>query len=96
MRGQKFLGEERWNTWMVYECSNIDNHPDDSQVGVAVLTNGFYGAHVTNRMSEKVCSICGESFLEAFMETALTLYLQHDVERFQRLGYNVLKDEEIL
>ncbi len=47
-------------------------------------------------MSEKVCSICGESFLEAFTETALTLFLQHDIERFQRLGYNVLKDEEVL
>jgi hypothetical protein len=92
----EFLGEERWNTWMVFECSNIDNHPDDSQVGVAILTNGFYGAQVTNRMSEKVCSICGESFLEAFTETALTLFLQHDIGRFQRLGYNVLKDEEVL
>jgi hypothetical protein len=47
-------------------------------------------------MSEKVCSICGESFLEAFTETALTLFLQHDIGRFQRLGYNVLKDEEVL
>jgi len=92
----EFLGEERWNTWMAFECSNIDNHPDDSQVGVAILTNGFYGAQVTNRMSEKVCSICGESFLEAFTETALTLFLQHDIGRFQRLGYNVLKDEEVL
>jgi hypothetical protein len=81
---------------MVFECSNIDNHPDDTQVGVAILTNGFYGAQVTNRMGEKVCSICGESFLEAFTETALTLFLQHDVGRFQRLGYNVLKDEEVL
>jgi hypothetical protein len=81
---------------MVFECSNIDNHPDDSQVGVAILTNGFYGAQVTNKMSEKVCSLCGESFLEAFTETALTLFLQHDVERFQRLRYNVLKDEEML
>jgi hypothetical protein len=81
---------------MVFECSNIDNHPDDSQVGVAILTNGFYGAQVTNRMGEKVCSICGESFLEAFTETALTLFLQHDIGRFQRLGYNVLKDEEVL
>ncbi len=81
---------------MVFECSNIDNHPDDSQVGVAILTNGFYGAQVMNRMNEKVCSICGESFLEAFTETALTLFLQHDIGRFQRLGYNVLKDEEVL
>lgn len=81
---------------MVFECSNIDNHPDGSQVGVAILTNGFYGAQVTNIMSEKVCSVCGESFFEAFTETALTLFLQHDIGRFQRLGYNVLKDEEVL
>jgi hypothetical protein len=81
---------------MVFECSNIDNHPDDSQVGAAILTNEFYGAQLTNRMSEKVCSICGEPFLEAFTETALTLFLQHDIGRFQRLGYNVLKDEEVL
>jgi len=91
-----FLGEERWNTWMVFECSNIDSHPDDSQMGVAVLTNGFYGQHVRNAMDEKVCSVCGEPFNESFTETALTLFLQHDVERFQRLGLNVLKDEEIL
>jgi hypothetical protein len=72
----KFLGEERWNTWMVFECSNIDNHADDTQVGVAILTNGFYGAQVMNKMNEKVCSICGASFFEAFTETALTLFLQ--------------------
>jgi hypothetical protein len=81
---------------MVFECSNIDNHPDDTQVGVAILTNGFYGGQVASRMNEKVCSICGESFLEAFTETALTLFLQHDIGRFERLGYNVLKDEEVL
>jgi hypothetical protein len=81
---------------MVFECSNIDNHPDNSQVGVAILTNGFYGAQVMNKMNETVCSICGKSFFEAFAETALTLFLQHDIERFQRLGYNVLKDEEML
>jgi hypothetical protein len=81
---------------MVFECSNIDNHPDDSQVGVAILTNGLYGLQVTNKMSEKVCSVCGEPFQEALTETALTLFLQHDIERFRRLGYNVLKDEEIL
>jgi hypothetical protein len=81
---------------MVFECSNIDNHPDDSQVGVAILTNGVYGHQVTNAMNEKVCSVCGEPFLGAFNETALTLYLQHDIDRFKRLGYNVMKDEEIL
>ena len=90
------MGEERWNTWIVFECSNIDNHPDDTQVGVAILTNGFYATHVTNKMTEKVCSFCGEPFDETFTETALTLFLQHDIERFRRLGYNVLKDEEIL
>ncbi len=90
------MGEERWNTWMVFECSNIDNHPDDSQVGVAILTNGFYAPQVMNKMDEKVCSVCGETFVEGFTETALTLFLQHDLDRFQRLGYNVLKDEEIL
>ena len=92
----EFLGEERWNTWMAFECSNIDNHPDDSQVGVAILTNGFFAPQVMNRMDEKVCSVCGEPFVEGFTETALTLFLQHDIERFKRLGYNVLKDEEIL
>jgi len=81
---------------MVFECSNIDNHPDDSQVGVAILTNGFYAPQVMNKIDEKVCSVCGEPFVEGFTETALTLFLQHDIERFQRLGYNVLKDEEIL
>ncbi len=81
---------------MVFECSNIDNHPDDSQVGVAILTNGFYAPQVMNKMDEKVCSVCGETFVEGFTETALTLFLQHDLDRFQRLGYNVLKDEEIL
>jgi hypothetical protein len=81
---------------MVFECSNIDNHPDDSQVGVAVLTNGVYGHQVANAMSEKVCSVCGEPFVEAFNETALTLYLQHDMDRFKRLGFNAMKDEEIL
>ena len=81
---------------MVYECSNIDNHPDDSQMGVAILTNGFYGQQVASVMTEKICSVCGELFLEPINETALTLYLQHDVDRFKRLGFNVLKDEEIL
>jgi hypothetical protein len=81
---------------MVFECSNIDDHPDDSQVGVAVLTNGFYALQLTDMMSEKVCSVCGQPFQEAFTETALTLFLQHDIERFQRLRYNVVKDEEIL
>jgi len=81
---------------MVFECSNIDNHPEDSQMGVAILTNGFYGQQVVNTMTEKVCSVCGEPFLEPVNETALTLYLQHDVERFKRLGFNVLKDEEII
>lgn len=90
------MGEERWNTWMVYECSNIDNHPDDTQMGVAILTNGFYGQRVAEIMTEKVCSACGESFLDPTNETALTLYLQHDVDRFRRLGFNVMKDEEIL
>lgn len=90
------MGEERWNTWMTFECSNIDNHPDDSQVGVTILTNGFYGQQVMNKMNEMVCSVCGEPFLEGYNETALTLFLQHDVERFKRLGFNVLKDEEIL
>lgn len=90
------MGEERWNTWMVFECSNIDNHPDDTQGGVAILTNGFYGQQVINKMSEMICSACGEPFLEGYNETALTLFLQHDIERFKRLGYNVLKDEEIL
>jgi len=81
---------------MVFECSNIDNHPDDSQVGVAILTNGFYAPQVMNKIDERVCSVCGEPFVEGFTETALTLFLQHDIERFQRLGYNVLKDEEML
>jgi len=81
---------------MVYECSNIDNHPDDSQMGVAILTNGFYGQQLASVMTEKVCSVCGEAFLEPINETALTLYLQHDVDRFKRLGFNVMKDEEIL
>lgn len=81
---------------MVFECSNIDNHPDDSQVGVAILTNGFYGQLVANAMSERICSVCGEQFLEPSHETALTLFLQHDLDRFKRLGFNVLKDEEIL
>ena len=81
---------------MVFECSNLDNHPDDSQVGVAILTNGLYGLQVTSKMSEKVCSVCGEPFDEGLTETALTLFLQHDIERFRRLGYNILKDEEIL
>ena len=90
------MGEERWNTWIVFECSNIDNHPEDSQMGVAILTNGFYGQQVANVMTEKVCSLCGEPFLEPISETALTLYLQHDIERFKRLGFNVMKDEEIL
>jgi len=80
----------------VFECSNIDNHPEDSQMGVAILTNGFYGQQVANVMTEKVCSLCGEPFLEPISETALTLYLQHDIERFKRLGFNVMKDEEIL
>ncbi len=80
----------------MFECSNIDNHPEDSQMGVAILTNGFYGQQVANVMTEKVCSLCGEPFLEPISETALTLYLQHDIERFKRLGFNVMKDEEIL
>jgi len=65
-------------------------------MGVAILTNGFYGQQVANVMTEKVCSLCGEPFLEPISETALTLYLQHDIERFKRLGFNVMKDEEIL
>ena len=81
---------------MIFECSNIDNHPDDSQVGVAILTNGFYALQLTDNMAEKVCSVCGQPFEEAFAETALTLFLQLDIERFQRLNYNVMKDEEIL
>jgi hypothetical protein len=81
---------------MVFECTNIDNHSEDSQIGVAVLTNGLYIPQVSNQMAEKVCSVCGEPFAEAFQETALTLYLQHDIDRFKRQGFNVLKDEEIL
>lgn len=81
---------------MLFECSNIDNHPDDSQFGVAILTNGFYGQQVANAMTEKVCNVCGEPFLEPIYETALTLFLQHDVDRFKRLGLNVMKDEEIV
>lgn len=81
---------------MLFECSNLDNHPDQSQSGVAILTNGFYSQQVANSMTEKVCSICGEPFLEPICETALTLFLQHDIDRFKRLGLNVMKDEEIL
>jgi hypothetical protein len=51
---------------------------------------------VANLITEKVCSICGEPFLEPVCETALTLFLQHDIDRFKRLGLNVMKDEEIL
>jgi len=65
-------------------------------LGRRILTKGFYGLQLTNNMSEKVCSVCGQPFQEAFTETALTLFLQHDIERFQRLKYNVIKDEEIL
>jgi len=65
-------------------------------MGVAILTNGFYGQQVASVMTEKICSVCGELFLEPINETALTLYLQHDVDRFKRLGFNVMKDEEIL
>jgi len=81
---------------MLFECSNIDSHLDDSQFGVAILTNSFYGQQVANVMAEKVCSLCGEPFLEPIYETALTMFLQHDVDRFKRLGLNVMKDEEIV
>ena len=81
---------------MLFECSNIDDHSDDSQFGVAILTNSFYGQQVASVMAEKVCSLCGEPFLEPIYETALTMFLQHDVDRFKRLGLNVMKDEEIV
>ena len=90
------MGEERWNSWLLFECSNIDNHPEDSQTRVAILTNTLYGQQVANAMTEKVCSVCGEPFLEPSCETALTLHLQHDIDKFTRLGLNVMKDEEII
>jgi len=93
---EELMVEERWSLWQLYCCLDYLSHPFPVDIGVAVLTNYFYSPNVQAVMERRVCSYCGQSFFLAGQETALTPYLQHDVERFQSSRYHVMKDEEIL
>ncbi len=86
--------EERWTLWLFFDCINFLNHPDAR--GVAVLTNYFYAPKVIATIEERICSICGFPLIYIGEETALTPFLQHDFERIKKLGYNPMKDEEII
>jgi len=87
------LYEERWNVWLIYNCSNYIQHSD--ALGAAVLTNYAYMPRVTASMETKACSICGCGLVYAGKEDALLPYLMHDFERLRASGYNAIKDEEL-
>ena len=88
--------EPRWTTWVLFGCSNAQEHPDDAEMGIAVITNDLGAQQVITTMSDRVCSLCGAPFDNIGQESALTPYLGHDIERFQSYGYAILKDDEIV
>jgi hypothetical protein len=90
------IREERWNLWMLYCCSNYANHPEGAPVGVAILTNYYYRPLVLSEMARRICTTCGGEMVFAGQESALTLFLQHDIERLKGYGYYIMKDEELM
>jgi hypothetical protein len=88
--------EERWSIWLLFHCANHINHASDADVGVDILTNSQNRPYVIEAMGGKVCSVCSGNFEFTLQETALTLYLQYDVDRFRMSSYHVMKDEELL
>jgi len=87
--------EPRWSIWLLFNCSNHQNHPDDSEIGIAVITNESRMPQVQATMEERICSLCGAPFENVGEESALTPYLTHDMERFQTSGYAIMKDDEV-
>ncbi|MBS7650464.1 MAG: hypothetical protein QXI59_00900 [Candidatus Bathyarchaeia archaeon] len=87
--------EPRWSIWLLFNCTNYQNHPEDSEIGIAVITNGSRISQVQATMCERVCSLCGAPFEEVGQESALTPYLVHDIERFRSSGYAIMKDDEV-
>ncbi|MCX6660385.1 MAG: hypothetical protein NTX81_08435 [Candidatus Bathyarchaeota archaeon] len=88
--------EPRWSTWLLFNCSNYQEHPDDAEIGIAVITNGARAPEITAAMEELVCSLCGAPFEAVGEESALTPCLTHDLERFKSYGYATLKDDEVI
>ena len=87
--------EPRWSTWLLFNCSNYEQHEEDSEIGMAIITNQARAPQVRTTMEDRVCSLCGAPFENVSEESALTPYLTHDVERFKSYGYAVLKDDEV-
>ena len=87
--------EPRWTTWLLFGCSNFEEHPDDAEKGIAVITNDSRTQQVMSVMEERICSLCGAPFETLGEESALTPYLNLDIERFRSSGYAILKDDEI-
>lgn len=87
--------EPRWSTWVLFSCSNAQEHPDDAEMGIAVITNESRAPQVVTTMSDRICSLCGAPFENIGQESALTPYLGHDVERYKSYGYAILKDDEV-
>jgi hypothetical protein len=90
------MAEGRWSLWLLFRCENSANHPSDSQIGVAVIANPYYGPLVQDAMANSVCSICGSPFEFLGQESALLPYLAFDVERLTSMGFNIIKDEELM
>ena len=88
--------EERWSIWLLFHCANHGSHASDADVGVAIVTNSQNRPYVIEAIGRKVCSVCGGNFEFTLQETALTPYLQYDVDRFRLSKYHVMKDEELL
>lgn len=88
--------EPRWSTWLLFNCSNYENHPEDAEIGIAVITNQERSALITSTMSERICTVCGSEFSPVTEESALTPYLTHDIDRFKSSGYAIMKDVEIV
>ena len=87
--------EPRCSTWLLFDCSNYQEHEDDSEIGMAIITNQARAPQVRATMEDRVCSLCGAPFENVSEESALTPYLPHDVERFKSYGYAILKDDEV-
>jgi len=80
----------------LFNCSNYENHPEDAEIGIAVITNQERGALITSTMSERICTVCDSEFWPVTEESALTPHLELDIERFKSLGYAIMKDVEIV
>jgi hypothetical protein len=87
--------EPRWSTWLLFNCSNYEQHEEDSEIGMAIITNQARAPQVRATVEDRVCSLCGAPFENVSEESALTPYLTHDVERFKSYGYAILKDDEV-